>query len=145
MKDNSEGLCLRQRVWVISSPDANCAEDVIWGRGTITHIGSRTEVMFDNGSGGMFPHDCIYPEVTSPCPEKVSWREVSGYLRVNGWEVTYSPIDGLPAFKWRSPDGISGSDFRSNHPDSPPEAVMAAAFKAGLVRFIELSSAVIGG
>jgi hypothetical protein len=138
-KDCASRLEVGMRVAVISSPDGNCERDVIWGVGVITHIGSRTEVHFDNGNGGMFPHECIYPELTSAAPERVSWREVSGHLRTNGWKLTYQPVDGLPPYHWRSPQGISGSEFRSNDPDNPPEAVMLEAIRDGLVEFTHLA------
>lgn len=127
-----------QRVWVISSPDEDCDRDLIWGYGVVTFVGDRTEVKFDNGSGGMFPNECMYPEVQKGKP--VSWKAVSGYLRTNGWELTYEPVDGLSAYHWRSPKGISGSAFRSAHPDSPPEAVMLEALRDGLIWFTELTT-----
>ncbi len=42
-----------------------------------------------------------------------------------GWTVRY--LEGYDAIEWRSPDGISGSEFRSESLDNPPlQAVQRA-------------------
>ncbi len=67
-----------------------------------------------------------------------SWAEVADGLRRAGWTVEFKPLMDMPDYLWRSPKGISGSDYRSNHPQSPPDAVMRDAFKSGIVGFLEL-------
>jgi hypothetical protein len=68
-----------------------------------------------------------------------TWAEVAGGLRAAGWRTYFHPAPGLPSWVWRSPDGVSGSDYRSIHPDSPPEAVVRAAYDAGLIGFLYLA------
>lgn len=51
-----------------------------------------------------------------------------------GWDVTYLPLVDHPPFVWRSPSGMSGSEFRSWHPELPPRAVRAyLAKQQGLI------------
>lgn len=134
-------LKLGQRVAVISSPDAHCDRDIIWGVGEIVDfVFTRVQVHFDNGSGGCFPMSEVYPLLESTCPEKVSWREVSAHLRLNGWELRYQPTPGLPPYHWRSPSGMSGSEFRGDHPAAVPEAVMLQAYKDQVIGFTQLAA-----
>lgn len=51
------------RVTVMNPTDEHCNRDITWGTGKVTYTAERTEVIFDNGSGGMFPNRCIYYEV----------------------------------------------------------------------------------
>lgn len=53
------------RAQVATAADENCAHDIIWGVGevTFTELEGRTEVAFDGGNGGMFPHYCIRREL----------------------------------------------------------------------------------
>lgn len=44
------------RVAVVSTADEHCPHDIVWGVGVVTHKGSHTEVAFDDGNGGVFPH-----------------------------------------------------------------------------------------
>jgi hypothetical protein len=121
------------RTLVVSPSDPACPREIVWGVGRVVkRAGGRTEVKFDNGSGGIFPNACIRRE-----PD--TWKLVAERLRAAGWVVNYAPaFHGLPPFLWRSPDGLSGSEYRSSHPDSPPEAVMKEACRRGDVYFTHL-------
>jgi hypothetical protein len=58
---NSSGFVYKvgDRVSVITD------EGFLVGTGKVTYIAERTEVIFDNGSGGMFPNRFIRPELTN--------------------------------------------------------------------------------
>lgn len=128
-------------VVVIAPPDVHCDRDIVYGRGEFVGMYfARGEVRFDNGNGGYFPLHQIYPVLGAAAPEKASWREVSAHLRTHGWELRYLPVPGLPPYLWRSPEGMSGSEYRSEHYDGPPESVMLAAYKAALIGFVELTA-----
>jgi hypothetical protein len=44
-----------------------------------------------------------------------TWQQTAAWLRGKGWTVEHLPLDDLPPYVWRSPDGVSGSDYRSAH------------------------------
>lgn len=51
------------RVAVVDPPDEHCDHEIVFGVGVVTYKAERTEVHFDSGSGGMFPHRLIcYPK-----------------------------------------------------------------------------------
>jgi hypothetical protein len=70
----------------------------------------------------------------------MSWKETGALLRAKGWTIQYLPLDGFPPYVWRSPDGLSGSDYRSYHPTIPPDAVMQYACRRGDVEFTHLTA-----
>lgn len=53
-----------------------------------------------------------------------------------GWTVRYS--EAMDDIEWRSPRGISGSEFHSSSLDKPPEAAVADAFQNGDIRQVLL-------
>jgi hypothetical protein len=123
------------RAIVMSLPDKDCERCLVWGHGVVNYTEERTEVYFDDGSGGMWPHAWIYPEPKT-------WADVGYWLRLVGWEIRPVPVpaSGLPQLLWRAPDGISAHDFRSDSPDAPPEAVMEYAFRRGDIGFVCLGA-----
>ncbi len=120
------------RVIVASMPDRHCDHAVVFGHGRVTYTAERTEVMFDNGSGGMFPHKNVHPEPKT-------WADVGHWLRLVGWEVSYEPTS-LPPICWRCPADGDTVSYRSASPDEPPEGVMAAAYAKGDIGFLHLKA-----
>ena len=57
------GIACGRRVAVWSPADEHCDHDILWGVGVVTFVDpdpkGRVEVMFDNGSGGMFPRRLV--------------------------------------------------------------------------------------
>lgn len=124
---------MNERVIVVAPPDEYYPKAIVYGWGMIVRKSVRTEVRFDSGGGGVFPHELIHPE-----PQ--TWAAVATHLRRVGWTVDYKPLDGFPPYLWMSQDGVSGSDYRSGSPDAPPEAVMRDSYAAKYIGFTHLAA-----
>jgi hypothetical protein len=71
----------------------------------------------------------VYPSRESVGPD----LGLSELLNSNGWTVANKPLDGHPAYQWRSPSGLSGDTFRSHSPHMPPEPVIRQAWRDGIL------------
>lgn len=122
------------RVTVATPPDKDCDRWIVWGHGkvTFTEAAGRTEVHFDSGSGGMWPHRFIYHEPKT-------WEDVRYWLLFIGWEVEDKPLLGLPPVVWQTPDGLSGRDFRHGYDEFIADAVIREAYRRGDIGFIHLA------
>lgn len=68
----------------------------------------------------------------------LSFRDVAVVLLTKGWTVEYRPLSGFGPWEWRSPAGMSGSEYRSYSCEMAPEKVMQEAYKAGHIGFTQL-------
>lgn len=58
-------------------------------------------------------------------------RDVTKILIKAGWTVEHRALIDLPPWAWRSPRGISGSDYRGRYDHDVPPAVLVDALESG--------------